>query len=222
MTVRIASMEPRELAPEAAFRLALCTDTGEEEGRPAVRVEFGRDDGPPEWVPCLGGASIRPGDQVLLAPVKGGPNWVAVGALATGSEPAQVVRTRLPVSGYQLESEPVAGEDHVRLRDAAGALHLEMRFAEGRVLLRFPTRDAVLECDGNLEVRAGESLRLTAQDYELNVSGGARTTAAGKVQVEAAEQELRSLTGPMRLKAEKNMVIRGQFILLNSTEGKWT
>jgi len=128
----------------------------------------------------------------------------------------------LPVSGYQLESESVDRADHVRLRDADGALQLELRVADGRTHLCLPTRDALLECDGNLEVRAGESIRMAARDYELNLSGGARTKVAGKIQVEASEQELRSLTGPMRLDAERNMVIRGRFILLNSEEGRWT
>src|SRR5262249_743583 len=140
-----------------AFRVALCTGIGEMNGRSAVQVELGWDDGPPRWATRLRGVSIRVGDQVLLAPLHDAKSWIAVGALAAARERATLVL--LPASGYQLEGESVGGEDYVRLRDANGGLKLELKIADGRTHLCLPTRDAVLECDGNLEVRAGESIR---------------------------------------------------------------
>lgn len=200
--------------------LCRCICVGESEGRPAVQVEHStaEEQARQEWVPCLAGARVAAGDQVLLAAVSEPPGWVAVGALAESHEMAPAVHAVLPASGFSLEADAVGAEDRVRLRTPEGKLQLDIRIIDGRTHLRCATRDAVLECEGSLEVRAGESLRLCARDYELQVSKDARTQAGGKIEVEAAEQELRSQSGVMRLTAKKNVVLWGEFILLNTQD----
>jgi hypothetical protein len=207
------------------MRIAVCAETGAIDARPVIRVhaDADRETESAEWIPCLAGVRVRAGDEVLLAPVMGGSSWVAIGVLATESPAAPPVRTRLPASGHEVVVDAQSEEERVQLHDDAGTLYLEVCIVAGRLLLRFPARDAVLECAGNLEVRAGERLRLTARDYELSLTGEAKTTAAGKVHVVAAEQEMQGTSGPIKLEAKKNMVINGRFILLNTKDdGKWS
>jgi hypothetical protein len=211
-------------ATKTMFRLGVCAGRDEVEGRAFIQVEAdpAEENLPTEPIPCLAGVSVRPGDRILLVPVREDPGWVAIGLVAEVPHPPLPAPAVLPASGFHLETEEAGGEDRVRFRAPDGTPHLEVRVVEGRIHLYFPAQDAVVECGGNLELRAGGTLRLNARDYELNLSGDALTRARGKIRTEAAEQELLSHTGPMRLKAKKNMVVKGQFILLNTDEEGWT
>jgi hypothetical protein len=159
----------------------------------------------------------------LLAPVGAEPEWVVIGTLGSAHQAGAMIPAVLPASGFRLEGEVIAGEDHLALRNAAGRLELEIRVVDGVTHLRCPTRDAVLECEGNFEVRAGEAIRMEGSHYELKVSQDARMEAGGKVEIEASQQELRSRSGELRLNASKNLVLWGEFILLNTKdEEPWT
>jgi hypothetical protein len=159
----------------------------------------------------------------LLAPVGAEPEWVVIGTLGCEHETGAMIPAVLPASGFRLEGEVVAGEDHLALFNPAGRLELEIRVVDGRTHLRCPTRDAVLECDGNFEVRAGEAIRMEGSHYELKVSQDARMEAGGKMEIEASQQDLRSRSGELRLHAGRNLVLWGEFLLLNTKDEKpWT
>ncbi|MFH0878509.1 MAG: hypothetical protein V2A34_02240 [Lentisphaerota bacterium] len=186
------------------FAVGLCVHIEPAESGTKLEVEWTGPDGEPhrEMASCLNTARVAVGDQVLLAPVGVEPEWVVLGALGCPQP------TVLPASGFRLEGKVVEGEDRLSLRNTDGQVELEIRIVDGRTHLVCPTRDAVLACEGNFEVRAGDSIKLKA---------------GGKLDVEAASQHLRSREGEIRVQAKKNLVLWGEFLLLNTKEEQpWT
>ncbi len=212
-------------ALQGNLTLARCVGVDETDGVRGVEAEWTTAEGQSlrRRLPCLSGARVAAGDQVLLAPVSGAQEWVVMGALGSPQEEGAATALVLPASKFRIEGEAANGEDRLVLRRPSGQVELEIRIVDGRTHLRCPTRDAVLECEGTLELRAGEALRMKSSQYELQVTGDARVDAGGKFQVEAAEQELRSRGGEIRLNADKNLVLWGEFLLLNTKdETPWT
>ncbi|MGO9108724.1 MAG: hypothetical protein ACLP9L_05780 [Thermoguttaceae bacterium] len=122
-----------------------------------------------------------------------------------------------------MEEDVKRGEEHFTLRRSTGEVELEISIIGGRTHLRVPTRDALLECEGNFEVRAGEAIRMTGAQFEVKASGDARLEAGGAMKLEAASQECVGREGEIRLNAKRNLVLWGEFVLLNTKDEKpWT
>jgi hypothetical protein len=182
---------------------------GKSRGKVAGRI----DDAPAD-----GGAAAARGAKLVRLPAR--PRRAGA---AVASPPAPLLTS---VSGYQvrsIESGASPGQDLMTVTAPDGRLCLSIALRpEGPVVevyaesLRLASHGVLrLDCD-RLEINAARETVLRTGALQQDVAGDVRTRAGGVVDVEAHAQHLRARLGDIELRANDDVSLDGERVLLNS------
>jgi hypothetical protein len=127
-------------------------------------------------------------------------------------------------SGRSIAVETTApGDDHITVRGTSGAVELEVTLTDKGPVLHFRAAEIQLQASGRLsvdceelDVRApGGITQQTDGDLLQVVRGDASIAVKGDLSIAAAETEIRSARGDVRVKANDDVLINGERVKLN-------
>lgn len=115
------------------------------------------------------------------------------------------------------------GAEHLRIRGVDGDVELEVVLTESGPRLRFKAADIALEADGKVQVDCDEFhvraasgiIHETDGNMGERVAGDAVTVVKGDLRVSARTAGVRATRGDVRLKANDDVKLEGERIMLN-------
>lgn len=115
------------------------------------------------------------------------------------------------------------GTEHVRIHGVGGEVELHVALTEDGPRLRFKAADLALEADGKVQVDCEEFnvqarsaiVQHTDGDLEQRAAGNAVVVADGDVRMSGQTAGVRAKRGDVRLKANDDVKLTGERILLN-------
>ena len=135
--------------------------------------------------------------RTRLAPLNGAD----LGAIV---QEAEDLRT---TSGRTVRLVPAGDADILYVSSPAGAVEMEIRFTASGPVLRFPSAALRLESDGDVDV--------ACHDFRVRAGGSVDVTATGPARLEGHAVDVRSRRTDVRLRANDDVRVEGERILLN-------
>lgn len=118
--------------------------------------------------------------------------------------PGEVARTP---SGRTVRLEQVAAEDLLTVSSPDGDVEMEIRFTDSGPVLRFPSAALRLESEEDVEV--------ACRDFRVRARGEVDLEAEGAARLEGHAVEVRSRRRDVRVRANDDVRIDGERVLLN-------
>ncbi|MCA9710414.1 MAG: hypothetical protein KDK70_31530, partial [Myxococcales bacterium] len=116
-----------------------------------------------------------------------------------------------------LDVTPTEGGAHLRLRSArpGEAMELELRFEAGGTTVRLSTPAVELVSSGRISATCEEFAVQASRSIDLRSEGTIHQRAAGAHAIEAEELSVDASPGAVRLRANDDVQLLGEQILLN-------